>query len=573
MTAASNEEEEWQRTMDTLSSLISSKRRGDGHQWQSAFEMMASYLQRLSLERELPRLSVIHVAGTKGKGSTCAMVESMLRACGYHTGLYTSPHLVDVRERIRIDGELVDRPTFLRNLWWCYDTLRGGSAPEGASMAAYFRFLTLLGFRIFLEQQASGSVDVAVLEVGIGGRLDATNCVPRPVACGVAPLGYDHMELLGDTLPQVGARLASLCPLRSNMQQIATEKAGIFKPDCPAFTVPQPEDALAALRAKAEQVGAPLAVVRPWESYANASSLRLGLAGEHQKVNAALALALVAAWEASTPEAAARNGGAAARRAAQLAAGVIPAEYAAGLERVHWPGRSHIVHDYAAADGDSAAGEAAAGTAAAGAAATEAGKKGRKKGGSLFEGCAPAPRSAWAVASSSAASSLAHPMALTHASAQEREPQKLLAPLAATLAERRVPVHYALFVPPDSQYFKVGASGEPADLTWQHSLRAVWENLCKQGRTPVARAAGGAAPAAAPQLPQLPAVPSLLPPCEAGQGAVLPNLRVTLDWLRRCVREAPTLRMRVLVTGSLYVVGDMLKLLGGPGGDAASPNR
>ena len=213
-------------------------------------------------------------------------------------------------------------------------------------MAAYFRFLTLLGFKVFLEEQ----VDVAVLEVGIGGRLDATNCIRRPAVCGVSSLGYDHMDLLGETLPE-----------------IATEKAGIFKPGCPAFTTSQPEIALAALQRKAAEHGISLTITRPWDSYANAASVRVGLAGEHQKLNAALALELVAAWEARSSVAATRQGEAAARRVRELAAGVIPAEYARGLENVRWPGRGQIVHDPGAEEStaDSSMGLAAAASAAA----------------------------------------------------------------------------------------------------------------------------------------------------------------------------------------------------------------
>lgn len=179
------------------------------------------------------------------------------------------------------------------------------------------------GFKVFLEQ----SVDVVILEVGLGGRLDATNCVRSPVVCGVSSLGYDHMELLGHTLPE-----------------IAREKAGIFKPGVPAFTVPQPDDALAALRDKAVAVGTPLAVVRPWGAYNGAEAVALGLAGEHQKLNAALAVALAATWE-GVAGGAAGGGPAAAERAAEVAAGRLPAVYAAGLSAASWPGRGQIVHD------------------------------------------------------------------------------------------------------------------------------------------------------------------------------------------------------------------------------------
>ena len=183
----------------------------------------------MDIKRRLPELRVVHVTGTKGKGSTCAMVEAVLRASGYRTGLFTSPHLWDVRERIRINGAPVDKRLFIEHLERVHATLEAAGCDKVA-VPAYFKFLTLLGLSIFLDS----ALDVVILEVGIGGRLDATNCVPPPVAAGVAPLGFDHMELLGDTLPA-----------------IATEKAGIFKPGCVALTVGQRADAAAALAAAA----------------------------------------------------------------------------------------------------------------------------------------------------------------------------------------------------------------------------------------------------------------------------------------------------------------------------------
>ncbi|EFN52135.1 hypothetical protein CHLNCDRAFT_7888, partial [Chlorella variabilis] len=483
----------YERALAALSSLISGRQRKDTGMWAHAFEMMQSYLEasgpairhaRLSLEEPLGELSVIHVAGTKGKGSTCAMIERMLREAGYRTGLFTSPHLIDVRERIRINGEPLDRATFLRNLWWIFDKLEE-KASDDSGKPAYFRFLTLLCFKVFLEQK----VDVVILEVGLGGRLDATNCVRHPVVCGVSSLGFDHMELLGYTLPE-----------------IAREKAGIFKPGVPAFTVPQREDAAEALRERAAAVGTPLAQVRAWEDYAGAADVVLGLAGEHQKLNAA------------------------------LAAGHLPPEYVAGLQAANWPGRGHIVHDvqgpgqrlprlsffldgahtaesmatcahwFADASQPPAAGTSAAGVGAAGRPDTQ-----------LQQG-------------------LVTQRILLFNCMQERDPQNLLQPLAQALTERQVSIHHALFVPPDSTYMKLGSSAEPANLTWQHSLRSVWESMT----TTAAGSSGTIVPF---------------------RTAVLPSLSVTLDWLRRCVREIPNLRMQVLVTGSLYLVGDLLKAL------------
>ena len=305
-------------------------------------------MQRLDLETDLSRLSVIHVAGTKGKGSTCAMVESILRNAGYKTGLYTSPHLVDVRERIRINGAPVEKDVFLKNLWETYDTLKE-KADDDSGKPAYFRFLTLLCFKIFLAQ----SVDVAILEVGLGGRLDATNCIRKPVVCGVTALGFDHMGVLGYTLPE-----------------IAREKAGIFKPGCPAFTVPQREDAMETLKSVAAEKKTDLKIVPDFNDYVfgsdaedkfetsarnkenfdkngnllRASTLELGLAGDHQRQNASLAVYLAAEWEASSNKSHI-EGSTNLLNPDKVRSGVLPKAYVEGLRFVRWPGRSQVVLD------------------------------------------------------------------------------------------------------------------------------------------------------------------------------------------------------------------------------------
>lgn len=574
-----SEEEEYERALAALSSLISGRQRKDTGMWAHAFEMMQSYLERLSLEEPLGELSVIHVAGTKGKGSTCAMIERMLREAGYRTGLFTSPHLIDVRERIRINGEPLDRATFLRNLWWIFDKLEE-KASDDSGKPAYFRFLTLLCFKVFLEQK----VDVVILEVGLGGRLDATNCVRHPVVCGVSSLGFDHMELLGYTLPE-----------------IAREKAGIFKPGVPAFTVPQREDAAEALRERAAAVGTPLAQVRAWEDYAGAADVVLGLAGEHQKLNAALAVALAGTWEGTSPAAAALKAKAAAARAAAVQAGHLPPEYVAGLQAANWPGRGHIVHDVvveadtmspAAVDkqrelaGNSIVGKQGPGQRLPrlsffldGAHTAES----MATCAHWFADASQPPAAGTSAAGVGAAGrpdtqlqqGLVTQRILLFNCMQERDPQNLLQPLAQALTERQVSIHHALFVPPDSTYMKLGSSAEPANLTWQHSLRSVWESMT----TTAAGSSGTIVPcrAAAPPALPLPLLPAVLPPGlpaaaaaaaatqrPAVRTAVLPSLSVTLDWLRRCVREIPNLRMQVLVTGSLYLVGDLLKALQQP---------
>ncbi|CAI7911422.1 unnamed protein product, partial [Closterium sp. NIES-53] len=215
-------------------------------------------------------------ASSTWQGSTCAMAESTLRARGHTTGLFTSPHLVDVRERFRLNGEMVSVETFLQHFWWCYDRCKAAASSPSSSpipMPAYFRFLTLLALRIFTHTQ----VDVAVLEVGVGGRYDGTNIVKCPAVCGVSSLGFDHMEVLGNTLAL-----------------IADQKAGIFKAGVPAVTGPQEEEAMEVLRQRAAELQTPLEVAKPW--YEVAPGVLVGLAGKHQEVNASLAVSLCRQW-------------------------------------------------------------------------------------------------------------------------------------------------------------------------------------------------------------------------------------------------------------------------------------
>ena len=143
---------------------------------------------------------MIHVTGTKGKGSTCAFVEAALRQCGFRTGLYTSPHLVEVRERIRINGVPLSRALFAKYHRETETRLLANRDLSSAvemptALPTYFRYLTLMALHAFREERT----DVAILEVGIGGRYDATNVVERPVVCGITSIGLDHQSVLGHT--------------------------------------------------------------------------------------------------------------------------------------------------------------------------------------------------------------------------------------------------------------------------------------------------------------------------------------------------------------------------------------
>jgi len=153
------------------------------------------------------KLPVIHIGGTNGKGSTAAMVEAAARAAGLRTGLYTSPHLLRFTERIRVDGEEIAEDDIARLIERVLDA-------AGDEPLTFFEIATLAAMVHFVEQK----VDVAVLEVGLGGRLDATNIVPAPLCAVVTGVAYDHQEYLG-----------------SRLSDIAREKAGIFKPGVPAI--------------------------------------------------------------------------------------------------------------------------------------------------------------------------------------------------------------------------------------------------------------------------------------------------------------------------------------------------
>ncbi|XP_043576320.1 folylpolyglutamate synthase, mitochondrial isoform X1 [Chiloscyllium plagiosum] len=240
-------------------------------------EAMKSFVHRAGMKIEdFDQLAVIHVTGTKGKGSTCAFCEKILHEYGLKTGFYSSPHLVQVRERIRINGKPISRELFTKYFWQVYNRLDETKDIDSGAMPAYFRFLTILAFHIFLHEK----VDLAIIEVGIGGAYDCTNIIRRPVVCGVSSLGIDHVSILGDT-----------------MEKIAWQKGGIFKPGVPAFTVSQPSGPMSVLVERAKEIGCFLQLCPDLEDFwSEGERLSLGLAGEHQKSNASLALQLCRTW-------------------------------------------------------------------------------------------------------------------------------------------------------------------------------------------------------------------------------------------------------------------------------------
>jgi dihydrofolate synthase / folylpolyglutamate synthase len=244
-------------------------------------------VQRLLRELNVPGKDqrIIHVAGTNGKGSVCAMIDSICRAANLRTGLFTSPHLMTYRERIRINGEMIAPDEVARGLSALREIIR-----EWDPHPTFFEITTALALDHFKKKEC----EVIVLETGLGGRLDATNAF-LPVVSVITPIGYDHERWLGNTI-----------------ESIAAEKAGIIKPHVPVVSAKQEEAAETVIRSRAAECEAPLEFVN-WPYVA--SSVRL--AGEHQRQNAAIAVAAL------------RSGGVAASEDA----------IHRGLAHIDWPAR------------------------------------------------------------------------------------------------------------------------------------------------------------------------------------------------------------------------------------------
>jgi dihydrofolate synthase / folylpolyglutamate synthase len=258
-------------------------------------------------ERRLP--PVVHVAGTNGKGSTCAFLRAIAEAAGLRVHVYTSPHLVRFHERIRLAGRLVEEDALT-------EALEAVERANAGAPITVFEITTAVAFQLFAEVPA----DLLVLEVGLGGRFDATNVVARPAATAITSVSMDHMDFLGDTL---GA--------------IAAEKAGILKPGAPCATGRQEPAALAVIEARAQEIGAPLSArdaawrIAPrgdaaglrYEDAAGTLDLPApGLIGPYQADNAGIAIAALRAW------------GPAWLNAKAIAAGVARAEWPARMQRL-----------------------------------------------------------------------------------------------------------------------------------------------------------------------------------------------------------------------------------------------
>ncbi|KAJ4765080.1 Folylpolyglutamate synthase [Rhynchospora pubera] len=478
----------YEEAVSCLSSLITSSRRTGASNLEDRFNLMFHYLKMLDLDDSMSQLKVIHVAGTKGKGSTCTFSESILRCYGFRTGLFTSPHLMDVRERFRIDGVEISEEKFVKYFWWCWKILQE-KTDDKIPMPTYFRFLALLAFKIFTAEK----VDVAVLEVGLGGKYDATNVVEAPIVCGISSLGYDHMDILGSTL-----------------NEIAGAKAGIFKKGVAAYTVPQPAAAMSALEHRASELGVFLKVVQPLDE----TSLKgqpLGLQGDHQLINAALAVALVRTWLQKTGhgDLISLDGSNNGPLSEQVKRGLTTASLQGRAQRVQLqdddisPGNLVFYLD--------------------GAHTPES-----------MEICAR-----WfshAVKEENQRQPLKDcRQVLVFNCMSVRDPELLLPRLFGACAHQGVQFSKAIFVPNQSQYNKLGSIIAPppqpqkADLTWQLALQQVWEELLHSDK--------------------------------GERSSVFRSLPEAVNCIKEMARQNKSTRCQVLVTGSLHLVGDILRLI------------
>ena len=268
------------RTAEQVVNEINSAR-GDGDE--QGLRNTAALLEQL---QAWPTCPVVHVAGTNGKGSVCAMLSSVLTAAGYRTGLYTSPFLQTYRERIRINGEPVSEELLAEYGNETLDAAAQMSREKGYRNTP-FELGTVLALLTFLQEKT----DIIILETGLGGRLDPTNVIPSPTVCAVTAIGMDHMQLLGNSLPE-----------------IAREKAGIFKKSAPAICYPPAsEEVKKVFSDAAAKCGTTVTLlkrdqvrIRMTDAFGSDAdyqvagrvwnNIRISLPGDHQTLNALTAL-------------------------------------------------------------------------------------------------------------------------------------------------------------------------------------------------------------------------------------------------------------------------------------------
>ncbi len=267
-------------------------------------------------------LRTIHIAGTKGKGSTATMLAEMLRGCGYKVGLYTSPHVMTIRERIAVDGSLISESAFAKAV----GAVSAITTKAKVATPTYFEVLTCAAFLHFQAE----AVDIAVIETGMGGRLDATNVI-TPDVVGITSISRDHMAQLGTTLPA-----------------IAAEKCGIIKKGVPVISAPQPDDVRAVIKAAADEAGSLLRYSDEGAQYSyrfefsrsagrhariclttpnsRFEHLQVPLPGQHQAINCGLAVGILDALKAQGFD-------------------ISEQKATAGLANVELPGRMQLIRE------------------------------------------------------------------------------------------------------------------------------------------------------------------------------------------------------------------------------------
>ncbi|MDD5427948.1 MAG: bifunctional folylpolyglutamate synthase/dihydrofolate synthase [Candidatus Omnitrophica bacterium] len=305
----------YEEALQYLDSLTNYERR-DNYNCDKSFDLDRTRRLAADLGNPQANFGSIHIAGTKGKGSTSAIVYSILKEAGYKTGLYTSPHLVSFRERIRINDELISEEDIARLL----GRIKNITDKMSDDMPTFFEVYTALSYLYFSEKK----VDLAVFEVGLGGRLDATNIL-EPLVSAITPISYEHTDKLGKTLTA-----------------IAGEKAGIIKDGSVCVIAPQEEEALAAItevcrdkRAKAILTGTDirfkeLGFTEEKEIFevaglnGNYPKLEMALLGPHQVANAATAIGVAEALKFHDIE-------------------IGPDAVRRGIKNAEWPGRLEVV--------------------------------------------------------------------------------------------------------------------------------------------------------------------------------------------------------------------------------------
>ncbi len=296
---------DYSKTLDYIGSFIDFEKL-PRYAYASSFrlERMHEFLRELGNPHL--GLNTIHIAGSKGKGSTCAIIASILKEAGCSVGLYTSPHLLDVRERIRILGKgckvkgegfegLIDRKEFIALIEKIRPVAERFRDHKELGSLSFFEILTACAFLYFKEKK----VDFAVLETGLGGRLDATN-VTEPIICGITSISLEHADKLG-----------------ASLEEITREKAGIIKPNGIVFSAPQDEKVIDVIKDACRERNAKLYEIdKDMDSY---KDLQINLIGRHQVENAALAAGILNHINIK---------GEAVRK---------------GLKKVLWPGRLQVI--------------------------------------------------------------------------------------------------------------------------------------------------------------------------------------------------------------------------------------